>query len=468
MDAINISRKDVLWGYVSQVCNVGANLFILPVLFRFLSSELLGIWYVFMNIGAFVTLFGLVFQSAFSRNISYAFGGATILQKQGININPEQFASPNYPLVKGLIVTMRRFYGGVSIGIFILLSFIGLPYFLHIASYLPTERDIVLAWLVYALSVALGFYSLLFGSILQGRGYIKEFNQLTIICRLFYILLVFVFVSQGYSLWGIALANILSSIPAFVLGYLFAYRNRLKETLSWFQAEKSNLMSIIWANTYKLCFATVLIYISTKGNIFYASFFLPLEVIAQYGLSLQVMNVLNTASQMYFYSYSPVVAQNWIRGNHFKISEIYAKGLVIGFGVFVVGSLGVLMFGNSILTLISSNTHFLPKLPLLLLFIVYFFDTQHLLAINLLVSKNNVPHLFETIISAIAIFVLIPIFILKFDWGIYGLIGAVGIVQACCHNWKWPVLVSRELGISLASQVKTGLDSLLHVKLKNK
>lgn len=467
MDKINISRTDVLWGYISQVFNVGANLFILPVLFRFLSSEILGVWYIFMNIGTFVTLFGLIFQSTFSRNIAYAFSGVTSLQKYGIDTEAEILDQPNYPLIKGLILTMKRFYGVLSIAIAIFLLAFGIPYFHNLSALLPEQWSIVSSWCLYALSIASGFYCLHFGSILQGRGYMKEFNQLTIINRLIYIFLVFIFVSQGYLIWGIAIANLVSVAVHYLLGFLFAYKNRLRERLKQVQATSTNLMRIVWANTYKLSFATILIYISTKGNLFYVSLFLPLDVIAQYGLSLQVINVLNTTSLMYFYSYIPMVAQGWVAKDQAKISEIYAKGLVICLLIFLVGAVSILFFGDFGLNLIGSNTTFLPTLPLLLLFVVYFLDVQHLLAINLIVSKNKVLHLKESILSTIAIFVMIPILIVKFDLGIYGVILSVGIVQACCHNWKWPWVVSRELGMSFIDQLKLGVNSLLHVKIKH-
>ncbi|MDL2214582.1 hypothetical protein LJC00_00140 [Dysgonomonas sp. OttesenSCG-928-M03] len=466
MDKINISRNDVLWGYVSQICNVGANLFILPVLFYFLSSEILGIWYVFMNIGTFVTLFGLVFQSSFSRNISYAFSGATSLQKHGINTESEVLNQPNLPLIKSLIITMRRFYGLISVGMVLLLLVLGIPYFRYLTQDISNSPDIILPWILYSLSVAFGFYCLYFGSILQGRGYIKELNQLIIINKSIYIVLVFIFISNDYQLWGLAIANIISVLVQYITGHLFANKNGLGKTLKKVQTVSSGLMRIIWHNTYKLGFATLLNYLSTKGNLFYVSLFLPLGLIAQYGLTLQVVNVLSTASMMYFLSYTPLVAQSWIMKDKSKVKNIYSKSLVILLSIFSLASIAILLLGDWALNLIGSNTTFLPTAPLFLLFIVYLLDTNHSLALNLIVSRNNVPQLKASIISAISIYILIPVLIIKLNMGIYGVIFAVGIVQICYQNWKWPQGVSRILGLSFTQQLKLGVRNLMNVKIK--
>lgn len=466
MDKINISRKDIVWGYLSQVFNVGANLFILPVMFYFLSSEVLGIWYIFINIGTFATLFGLVFQSSFSRNISYAFGGATSLKEDDIDMDATVLDGPNVPLVKNLIRTMRRFYGLISVGMLLFLLVLGVPYFYHLAAILPERSEIVLSWSLYALSIAFGFYCLHFGSILQGRGYIKEYNQLIIINRLVYVVLVYAFVSNGFHIWGIALANAISAMVNYIAGNALAYKDRLRKILSSVDVSPQNLMKIIWTNTYKLTFASLLIYISTKGNLFYASLFLPLGMIAKYGLSLQVVNVLTTASLLYYFSYSPMIAQSWITRKIDMVRDIYTKSLAICLLIYISGAVCVLAFGDWGLELIRSNTTFLPTIPLALLFAVYLLDTNHALALNLLISRNKVPHLKASLWSAISIFVLIPLFVVKFGMGIYGVICAVGAVQLCYQNWKWVRVASRSLKMGYVRQIAMGARGLLNMKIK--
>jgi O-antigen/teichoic acid export membrane protein len=445
LDKINISGKDVLWGYVSQVCNIGAQLFILPALFYFLPGKVLGVWYIFINITSFSVLFGLVFQSSFSRNMSYAFGGAPSLLKEGVDVAPIVSNEPNIPLIKGLIISMKRFYGWGALIMLILLLVPGAPYFHYLSAGMPEQTEITHSWCLNSLGAAVGFYSLYLGSILQGRGYMKEYNQLAIINRLVYVVLVYILISRGYSLWSIAIANLVSSIVNYIAGRLLAYKNNLRSELKRVKAYTGNLTRIVWANTYKLSITTLVIYLSTKGNLFYVSFFLPLDMIAKYGLSLQVVNVLATISLLYYYNYSPLVAQGWVNNDTAVVKRIYTKSLSVCLLAFILGSAGVLLFGDWGLALIRSNTTFLPVMPLALLFFAYLLDTNHTLALNLIISRNKVPHLSASIVSAIAILLFIPVMAVTLGWGIYGVIAAVGLVQLCYQNWKWPLLVSRRL-----------------------
>lgn len=55
---------------------------LLPVVLHFLPSDELGLWYVFLSIGTFVSLFDFGFTPQMARQITYSFSGALSLQKK--------------------------------------------------------------------------------------------------------------------------------------------------------------------------------------------------------------------------------------------------------------------------------------------------------------------------------------------------------------------------------------------------
>lgn len=457
MSKIVITRKDVVWGYVAQFCNIGANILILPAIFRFLPSEILGIWYVFINLGMLATLIGVVFQTTFSRNIAYAFGGATSLLREGVDAEAEVLDSSNYPLIKSLIRAMHRFYSYVSVAMALLLFTLGTVYIYYLTRDFADSQTVLLAWILYASSVVVGFYCIHFSSILQGRGYIQEYNQLVIINRLVYMSLSYFLLFSGYGILGVVIANCASGIVNLVVGQYLAFKDHLRQVLRSTVASSTDVMSIIWKNTYRQGLANLAMYLSTKGCLFYASLFLPLATIARYGLSLQVVNVLTTISLLYYASYSPYIAQSWVTKDFRNIRRIYTKSLVLMLLLYVSGSVAVLLLGDWGLNLIGSGTSLLPTYPLALLFLVYLLDSNQSLAIQLISSENKVPYLAASLISGVAIFILIPLFIKGFDWHIYGLILAVGFVQLCYQNWKWVNVVSKEIKLNYLQQISLGV-----------
>lgn len=456
MSKIVITRNDVLWGYIAQGCNIGANILVLPAIFRFLPTETLGVWYIFVNLGMFSTLIGVVFQNAFARNLSYAFGGATSLLKDGIDKSASVLDTPNYPLIKSLIKSMNKFYSYVSVGMAILLLSFGIVYIYYLTRSFSNQMPIIIAWALYALSVVGGFYCIIFTSLLSGRGYVREHNQLLISNRMVYMLLAYIFLLKGYGLMGIVYANCISVFVNYFFGQYLAYKDGLTEILNKTPLSSISTMRVVWHNTYRQGIASLAMYISTKGSLFYASLFISLDLVAQYGISLQVINVLTTISLLYYGSYTPYIAQGFVEQDYTNIRRIYSKSLVLMLVIYLLGSASTLVFGDWGLNLIGSGTTLLSTLPLFMLFVVYLLDSNQSIALGLISSGNKVPYLKSSLISALAIFILMPIFAKVFGWGIYGVILSIGLVQLCYQNWRWIVEVSSFLGINYWHQIKLG------------
>lgn len=462
MSKIVITRNDVIWGYIAQAFNIGANILVLPAVFRFLPSDTLGMWYIFVNLGMFSTLIGVVFQNAFARNLSYAFGGATSLLKDGIDADSAVMDTPNFSLIRSLISSMRKFYAYFSIGMALLLLSVGVVYVYFLTRGFANQHYFIGAWVLYSLSVVGGFYCIIFTSILSGRGYIKEHNQLLISNRFVYMLLAYILLFKGYGLMGLVFANCISVFLNYFFGRYLAFKDELTTQIKQVSFSPISAMRVIWHNTYRQGIASLAMYLSTKGSLFYASIFLPLDVIAKYGLSLQVINVLTTISLLYYGSYGPYIAQGFIVKDYTDIRRIYTKSLVLMLFVYISGAIFILFCGDWGLQLIGSGTTLLGFYPLLLLFIVYLLDSNQAIAIGLISSGNKVPYLNAAVISAIAIFILMPILTKLLGWGIYGVILSIGLVQLCYQNWRWVAEVSYLINLSYWKQLVLGIRYWTH------
>ena len=66
-----ISGNDVIWNYIGIFMTMFGNFLNLPFMLKYMDSEVLGLWYVFLSIGGIVTLFDFGFNTTFARNISY-------------------------------------------------------------------------------------------------------------------------------------------------------------------------------------------------------------------------------------------------------------------------------------------------------------------------------------------------------------------------------------------------------------
>ena len=77
-------NKNLLWNYIGYGSSLSINIFLLPIILQYLSGEELGLWYVFMSVGTFVTMVDFGFSPQIARFVTYAYAGADSLKKSGI------------------------------------------------------------------------------------------------------------------------------------------------------------------------------------------------------------------------------------------------------------------------------------------------------------------------------------------------------------------------------------------------
>ncbi|WP_102115977.1 hypothetical protein [Lactiplantibacillus plantarum] len=80
---IKASKTDIIWSYIGTAFSLSSSFLLLPFIMIKLSSDELGLWYVFLAINGLVSLFDFGFDPAFARNVTYAWGGATRLRRVG-------------------------------------------------------------------------------------------------------------------------------------------------------------------------------------------------------------------------------------------------------------------------------------------------------------------------------------------------------------------------------------------------
>lgn len=72
----SVNKSDVIWSYLGTAFSMLSNLITIPMVIYFLDSDLVGLWYIFVSIGAIANLFDFGFTVTLARNITYVWGGA--------------------------------------------------------------------------------------------------------------------------------------------------------------------------------------------------------------------------------------------------------------------------------------------------------------------------------------------------------------------------------------------------------
>jgi O-antigen/teichoic acid export membrane protein len=446
---MEIGRKDVVWNFVATFMRVASGVIVLPLVLRLLPSQEVGLWSIFITIGSLATLLDFGFSNSFTRNVTYIFSGVKTLMKEGYVPVDVDDKTIDYGLLKSVIAAMRRYYGILAV-IFLFVFVAISPYYLTnvLKDYKGNKHEILIAWLTYGVLVAYQLYTYYYGSLLSGRGQVKRVQQIIIIGQTARITTAVVFLLLGYGIISLVIAQFVSDVVNRVLCYYSFYDKDIKQQLKTATVIRvGEVMKIMTPNAVKIGLTTVGGFLITKAIILIGPFYLSLTDIACYGITKQMIDLIISLGFLWFGTYYPKITLHRVSNDMVQIKRMYLKAKISLIFVFIVCGLGLIFVGPTLLTLIHSKTHLLPAVMTLVFLLIAFLETNHGLAAQMLLTKNEVPFASASILSGVATIALLFISLKFTSIGIWGMILAPGIAQICYQNWKWPLVVIKDLDI---------------------
>ncbi|MDN0084262.1 O-unit flippase-like protein [Crenobacter sp. SG2305] len=452
----SINRKDVAWGYVAQIFNIGAGVILLPFAVRYLPPVELGLWYVFLTLTALAQLLELGFQPTISRQTSYVYSGATEIATTGL---PPMGSNLDLRLLANLIAASKKIYKLVALGTAIGLLFFGSLYILTLKTETTiTSTKIALPWLIYASGVVLNSYFGYYNGLLQGRGELTEANKIIAISRFSMIAASIPLLISGLGLTGLALASFLSAGVSRLLYKKIFYSPQRVETdfLNKNPGEPNRLVSALWRGSWRLGAVQLGTFLINRANFILASSFLGLITAASYGLTIQLTTLLFSVANMVTVLQAPKMNSAQAEGDIVKVKKLYFSSLVNAWALYLCGCAAIYFAAPQIFHLMNSKTPLLEPSCLAILLATTFLELNHSVSANYIMTLNRVPFLKPALLSGIATLLLGLVAIHFFDLGIEGLLLAQGLVQLSYNNWKWPKEALRHMKYEKGDLVKFG------------
>lgn len=463
MSKIEIRSKDYLWNYLGYGFNLGLNIILLPLVLYFLPSQELGLWYVFLSIGSFATLLDFGFAPQMSRQISYVFTGADEIVAEGIcqtkneNLNVHLF---------GLIVKTSKFvYFIIASIIIILMLTVGTVYVKHVSSELFDKR-ILIAWILYSISCFINIYFSFYNTIFRGVANFVVLNKAIVFSKSIQLTLCFIGLYSGYGLLAVSFAYLICGISfrVFLLKSFKSINLSSNENYSFEEIKQTFIK--LWHNAWRDGICMLARFLSTQSNTILCSLYLSLTITAKYSLSLQIISIVSTVSMMWFTTIQPQLNAEALNKNTQKLSSLFSVSVIFYVVIFFAIILLTALCGNSILSIFHSKTSL--YIPLFIVISLYLFlEGLQSLCASFISSSNKLIYYKAFFISSI-LGVIGSILLLNFtNLGVWSLVLAPMLVQACYNNWKWPSYVLRSLHINVPEFMQLGV-STIKDKILNK
>ncbi len=459
---ISVSKSDIAWSYVAQFFNVGSGLITLPVILHMLSTDEIALNYLMITISTIVGLFDFGFAPQFSRNISYVFAGAQEIKKEGI---AETTDSINMRLLAGMIGVAKMVYARIALVALVSMLTAGTYYIYIVTEEFSKVENALLIWIIYSFSVYFNLYFIYYGSLLMGKGLIKESKKAMLIQRVTGIAITFGLLFAGCGLLSVVISNLIAPFAGRIISIRYFYSTEMKAELARNRvrkAEKMELFRKLWYNSKKFGLVMIGSYAINKLGMFFAGLYLSLEAVASYGLMIQLMTIITTISMTFQTSFWPQMASLRAEGDKAALMDKFALTMNVFYVLFIIGCACLIFIAPPLLKLIGSNA-VLPGITVLIAYsIVTLLENNHSSFASLILTDNKVPFMESSLICGALICVGSWMVLFFTDYGILGLVLVQGLVQLAYSNWKWPYVVCKEFKISFFKFLSIGFNESIY------
>ncbi len=460
---IATTKKDIIWNYIAIFFNMGAGVIVLPLILHFLTAEEIGLNYLMLTISSMVALIDFGFSPQIGRNITYAISGAKRVEREGLH--DEVNSEPNYRLLATVIEAAKFIYRRLSIVVLVLMLTLGTYYIQYVTHGFKDVDNSLWIWVVFCISNYFSIYFIYYRSLLIGSGKIYESSVSIILSKLTYIIVCGVLVLCGFGLISVVAANMLSPLLLFLYSHIKFYTPDMKRQIpvDIRKDEISEAISGIWYNAKKLGINSLGTFGILKINLFLVGLYLPLSVVASFGILTQVVPTLSAVAMALFNSYMPQIASLQVVHDKKEIIKKLSITVVVFWLIMIVGGSALVIMLPWILRIIGSNAEVPPMLISVLYLIVMTLEGNHTIFSTTIVTANKVPFVAAGLLSGALIAILMYLSLRFTSLGLLGVVLAQGLVQLAYNNWKWPKYVLDDLRVNALTFIKQGNVGLYHI-----
>jgi len=370
--------------------------------------------------------------------------GATTLQPQGIDFSARG-DGPNQELLWRLLSGTRAFYRLLALAVLFVLGVVGTGVVALRIQETSAPGLTWLAWGITLLSAAWEIYSSWSNVFLQGMNQVVLSSRLSVLAYSVRLLAACAFLLSGAGLLSVPLASLISSALQRSLARR-AVLDRLGNTALANPGHRAeSLLAVIWPNSWRVGLKLLSMYISANAVSFLCLNFFGLAAYGQFGLSLQVMAIIQGMAAVWTAVKWRLIGQKRSRQQIDRIRDLLWPRVWLQALTFLVLAAIAVSTGPPLLAVWGGGKSMLPLAWLSLLALFVFMEMQFAFWTHLLTTENRVPSLWATVITYPLGVGLAWFFYQATSVGI-GAYVLGPLVAGCLFNyWYWPIAGARSL-----------------------
>ena len=460
-----ISGNDVIWNYIGIFMTMFGNFLNLPFMLKYMDSEVLGLWYVFLSIGGIVTLFDFGFNPTFARNISYIWNGAEKIVPEGVTYAKGK--EVNFNLLATLVKVSKIIYLVIAVAALVVLISCGTLYIKVVGKEVLTPI-VWGAWYIYSIAVFMNIYYGCYTTFLRGVGAISIYNKINVGARIIQIVISITLLILEFNILAVALAYLLYGfILRFFSKRIFLKYCDIGKNISKVDNEISpndlkEMFYSIWHNAWKDGIVTLANYITNQAGTLISSVFLSLTETGIYSMTVQLVTAIVTISGGLYSAYQPTLQAAYIVNDKKILKEKMSLIMCMNLYISLIGGGCLFLFGPPLIHLFNAEIS-LRRTVIIGVFIYMFLYRRQSTYASFISNMNYVPYVFPYIISSVS-GILIAFLLMKYmQLGIWGMVLGQMIPQAIYNYWKWPNKVMRFFECDINNFIHIGNKEIMKI-----
>lgn len=440
-------KSTLLMGFLSRAVVLGGNIILLPLILRGLSSDEYSIWMIFLTTLSLAILLDCGFASVISRYYTYVLSGCKQLPTGELKL--DEVESNCKDVDHGLFTLIYKFtnYLYFSLAIFSLaaLYFIWELYLYDLS--ISKNVEILLPWSVFSLSIIITLYFNKFNAFFFGIKKVESIYKISMISGFSYIIIAIFLLNKDLGLLGLAISKFISSLLYLAFGlYELKISNEYKylNNNKYLFKDYVDIFKRVQGAARNTAIFTFGSFLLNRSSTFFIAKYLPDKDAASLLLMINLISTVTSVTYIYMNTKTPILNTAVYRGRKEEVvsiqNDIFLKSILF----YLISAISLILIGDFLLDLISSNTKLPGTLVSCLVVFVYTFELILAISTNFLMSHNNLSYAKYVAYSGLA-FVLISYPLINYFPHAETIILCQLFIQSLYNFWKWPLIVLNKI-----------------------
>lgn len=415
----------VIVSWLSRSVTIVANLLLMPILFRLLGKEELGLWFLLGNSQAFLGLLSLGVAPTLARHIALAKGASG--SKPDSPLTPE-----SQQQVFDLIQTGKIIFRWLAAFVFIVAWLSGYILLQNIALEEITFQEVLLAWSILCLGYAVGVWVSYLSCWLEGLGYVGWDSLIVTAVSICTVAANILVVLNGGGLLALSIITVVASLAQRVCMLAFMKFKGIECSFKKGRWRRDYAGRMIKPAFY-FWLTALGMFLILKTDQYFITVVSGVEDIPAYNAAYQLASNLRNVAVPFALSASAFVSQMWQAGDLEGVHRLIKRSCNFGLSVMCFGSGYIIVMGKDVIDLWLGSGVFVGSTILIIFCVMFIFEVQNV-CLMYGARATEYERFAATSLSAGVLNLVLTAILIK-PFGLTGVALGTLIAQALTSNW---------------------------------